>query len=96
MLTLQGNVRTIAEDADELGVMIRAVRRKKGGEGVYCVTRSKLTQGLMEIIPLAYARMEAKDHDVTVLGLAKGREHALELVRQMVDEMAKNGSLPLG
>ena len=52
MLTLQGNVRTIAEDADELGVMIRAVRRKKGGEGVYCVTRSELTQGLMEIIPL--------------------------------------------
>ena len=47
MLTLQDNVRTIAEDADELGVMIRAVRRKKGGEGVYCVTRSELTQGLM-------------------------------------------------
>ena len=45
----------------------------------------------MEIVPLLYARLEAKTHDINVLGLAKNKTNAMELVRLLVDEMAKNG-----
>lgn len=91
MLKLSSKVRTIAEESGELGSMIRAVRRNKDSEGVYCVMHSDATEGLMEIAPLAYARLEARDRDITVFGLAKGKTNALELVRQIVDSMAKQG-----
>ena len=91
MLKLDKNIRTIPEESQELGAMIRAVRKSKGDEGVFCVTRSETTQGLMEIVPLLYARLEAKTHDINVLGLAKNKTNAMELVRLLVDEMAKNG-----
>ena len=92
MLKLSSRVKTIEEDADDLGTMIRAIRKNRGGEGVYLVTHSDATQGLMEITPLAYARIEAAKRDIDVLGVAKSRENALELVRCMVEEMAKSGN----
>jgi len=92
MIKLSKNIRTIAEDADELGSMIRAVRRNKGGEGVFCVLRSDATEGLMEIVPLSFAVSEAARRELCVFGLAKGKTHAMELVRILVDEMAQRGS----
>ena len=91
MLKLAEKIQTIPDEAQELGAMIRAVRKSRGGDGVYCVMRSETTQGLMEITPLIYARMEAKQHDIEIIGLARSKTNALELVRQMVDEMAKTG-----
>lgn len=91
MLKLSKKVRTIPEEADELGKMIRAVRSKRAGEQVFCVMRSEETPGMMEIVRLAFAKIEAEKHDVTVFGLAGSRENALELVREIVDEMAKQG-----
>ena len=93
MLRLSKQVRTIPEETGDLGVMIRAVRKSKGGEGLYCVMRSEATNGLMEIAPLIYARLEAKQHDIDVFGLAKTKSNAMELVRILVDEMAKSGKL---
>lgn len=93
MLRLNSTIRTIPEESGELGAMVRAVRKSRGGDGVYCVMRSKVTQGLMEIAPLLYARFEAKQHDIDVFGLARSKAHAMELVRLIVDEMAKNGEL---
>lgn len=96
MLKLEKTIHTIPEETQELGAMVRAVRRNKGDEGIFCVMRSEATQGLMEIAPLAYARIEAKQHDISVFGLAKGKAHAIELVRLIVDEMAKNGDFRTG
>ncbi len=91
MLKLAKKIQSIPDESQELGAMIRAVRKSRGGDGVYCVMRSEATQGLMEITPLIYARMEAKQHDIEVIGLARSKAHAMELVRLMVDEMARNG-----
>ncbi|MBP5491094.1 MAG: hypothetical protein J6Y10_10945 [Lachnospiraceae bacterium] len=100
MLKLEKSIRTIPEESGNLGAMIRSVRKSKGGDGVFCVVRSDATQGMMEIVPLLYARLEAKSRDIAVLGLAGSKKNALELVRQMVDEMAKRGEFagakPLG
>ena len=93
MLRLNSTIRTSPEESGELGAMVRAVRKSRGGDGVYCVMRSEVTQGLMEIAPLLYARFEAKQHDIEVFGLARSKAHAMELVRLIVDEMAKNGEL---
>ncbi|MBP5462884.1 MAG: hypothetical protein J6Y20_12290 [Lachnospiraceae bacterium] len=93
MLRLNRTIRTIPEESGELGAMVRAVRKSRGGDGVFCVMRSEATQGLMEIAPLLYARFEAKQHDIEVFGLARSKANAMELVRLLVDEMAKNGEL---
>ncbi|MBR5713078.1 MAG: hypothetical protein IKX54_05735 [Lachnospiraceae bacterium] len=91
MLKLSKKLRTTETDAPELGTMVRAVRRKRGGEGVFCVMHSEATNGMMEIAPLSYAKFEAGKRDITVFGLAKSKKEALELVRQIVDDLAKKG-----
>ena len=93
MLKLERTIRTIPEESKELGAMVRAVRKSRGGDGVFCVMKSEATQGLMEIAPLLYARAEAQLRDIKVFGLARSKASALELVRQIVDDMAKEGKL---
>ena len=93
MLKLERTIRTIPEESKELGAMVRAVRKSRGGDGVFCVMKSEATQGLMEIAPLLYARAEAQLRDIKVFGLARSKASALELVRQIVDDMAKEEKL---
>ena len=95
MLKISKQVRTVEEQKEELGAMIRAVRNPKRAErSLYCIVHSETTDGIMEIEPLAalYAEMKAKSTDVLVIGIAKGKASALELVRQIVEDMAKTGN----
>ena len=43
--------------------------------------------GILEVIPLYALRLEARDHDVTVLGVSEGKNPALELVESMIGEV---------
>ena len=56
MLKLSSRVKTIEEDADDLGTMIRAIRKNRGGEGVYLVTHSDATTSMSSVLRRA-ARM---------------------------------------
>ena len=39
------------------------------------------------MIPAFALRLEAKDHDITVVGVCEGRKNALALVEQMIGEV---------
>ncbi|MBO7649914.1 MAG: hypothetical protein J6S79_04135 [Lachnospiraceae bacterium] len=54
---------------------------------VYCVILPTTDGGILEVIPLYALRLEARDHDVTVLGVSEGKNPALELVESMIGEV---------
>lgn len=91
MLKIGRQVRTVDDQAADLGSMIRAIRRKKLGEGLYCVVYNGQAGEMMEVQPLAMLLADSKRCDYTVLGVAKGKPAALEVVRLLVEKMAQDG-----
>lgn len=54
---------------------------------LFCIILPTTGSGILEVIPLFALRLEAKEHEVVVLGLCEGREEALKLVESMIGEV---------
>mgnify|MGYP000599448054 CR=1 FL=1 len=56
--------------------------------GIYLLTLSENPVNLMDIIPAAMAMLIQKSfYGICPIGMAKGKEEALEMVRSLIDEM---------
>ena len=62
-------------------------KRRPSLRTVYCIILPTTDGGLLEVIPLYALPLEARDHDITVLGVSEGKNPALELVESMIGEV---------
>lgn len=77
--------------------IIHAVRMHKFQSGIYVLTQSVDGQNLMDIYPaMTLLQEHYRKQDLMVLGIAVGYFEALEVARQIVDDMyQKTGDFSL-
>lgn len=69
-------------------MILGLLRRRADFPGIYLITRAVDSDGLMDIYKLkAFYGKRIREADPLVLGIASGRPEALELSRQIVDEL---------
>lgn len=79
----------IPEEQEEKRKKMTAQLSKRRGisRTLFCVTLPTSGDGILEIIPVYALRLEAKEHDITVLGVCEGRKNALALVEKMLGDV---------
>ncbi|MBO4324303.1 MAG: hypothetical protein J5845_02725 [Lachnospiraceae bacterium] len=88
MITISKNLIIPAEQEEKRKKMTAQLTKRHPSERtLYCVILPTTGSGILEVIPLFALRLEAKDHDITILGVSEGRENALKLVESMIGEV---------
>ena len=88
MITVSNHL-IIPEDQEDNRKKMTAqiTKRKVTMRTLFCVTLPTISDGLLEVLPVYALRLEAKEHDITVLGVCEGRMNALSLVEKMIGDV---------
>ncbi len=88
MITVSNHL-IIPEDQEDNRKKMTAqiTKRKVTMRTLFCVTLPTTSDGLLEVLPVYALRLEAKEHDITVLGVCEGRKNALSLVEKMIGDV---------
>lgn len=71
--------------------IIRAVKARRLMPGIYCIALSTNPENLLDVIRVDELKFPYYERqEIYVLGLALGRESAVTLVAQMIDEVYRN------
>lgn len=70
----------------------RALEKEKPTFSIYCVTKASNSKNLFDILDANEMLFSYyKRNNIEICGIASSRDAAIELVRQMVEELAKKG-----
>lgn len=85
MVTISRNVQFGHEDKTQCLRLLKAVKKHKSGiSPIYCITCAEPRLGLAEVEPLHTIALEAGSRDIFVVGIAEGRDAALELLQKIM------------
>ena len=88
MIVINKNLIIPADQEENRKKLTAAInKRKTSDRTLFCVILPTTDGGILEVIPAFALRLEAKDHDITVVGVCEGRKNALALVEQMIGEV---------
>lgn len=88
MITISKNlIVPAAQEENRKKMTAQLSKRHPSDRKLYCVILPTTEGGILEVIPLFALRLEAKEHDITILGVSEGREEALKLVESMIGEV---------
>ncbi|MBO4485238.1 MAG: hypothetical protein J5738_07620 [Lachnospiraceae bacterium] len=88
MITISKNLIIPADQEENRKKLTAAINKKKTSDRtIFCVILPTTDGGILEVIPAFALRLEAKDHDITVVGACEGRKNAMALVEQMIGEL---------
>ncbi|MBO7632396.1 MAG: hypothetical protein J6S78_08725 [Lachnospiraceae bacterium] len=88
MITVSEQLIIPADQEDKRKKLTAQLKKRKPSiRTIYCVILPTTEGGILELIPLYALRLEARDHEVTVLGICEGKNAALKLVEEMIGEV---------
>ncbi|MBO4696303.1 MAG: hypothetical protein J5643_03345 [Lachnospiraceae bacterium] len=87
MITISKNLIIPGSQEENRKKMTAQLSKRHPERTLYCVILPTTEGGILEVIPIFALRLEAKDHDITILGVSEGREEALKLVESMIGEV---------
>lgn len=74
----------------EVDILKKRIRQKKRIPGLYCITLSQWKSGILEIYSYEELLSDFYEScDITIVGLAAGKEDALVILRRMMEDLVK-------